>query len=911
MVLLSGVWIFYDYKMLNMESTHLREKHMAEYENLLQNEVNRIVGDINYEKSLTEQRLKKYLKERTNEAYAIARNLIIQNRETLDKINLQKLVKDSLRNIRFQNDRGYYFAFNTRGMIELLPTHPEAEGQALSSSQHNLGQFVFEDALKLIGTAGEGFYSYSWSKPNTPGNQHPKLAYLKYVPELEWIIGTGEYLDDFTYDLQQEICARIEQVRFGKEKNEYIFVATWDGISQSFPAKGKNMLETKDANGKYVVKELMKKAKAGGGFVQYVMPTINNIHSAPKLSYAAPIPEWEWYVGAGVYIDEIDTIIAQNQQAFRDKVLEHIKTMALVLFCLLFINFFTTAFISRSIWKQIELFSQFFRRASTESISMDSEHLVYSEFREISHLANAMLVQKNGFLQKISLSRDEWINTFDAIGDCVFLFDADGNIVRANAVALKLHEKPLDELVNRHFSSVCSPENPVHQTLSDQKPHSAEVNNKLLNKMFLASSFPIFTREGQLHRTILIARDITEEKRLKAQLAQSQKMEAIGLLASGVAHDLNNILSGVVSYPDLIIPQLPKNSPLKKQILAIQKSGQQAAEIVADLLTLTRGITASKKVIDLNALILEHLESPESEKVQKVNPLLSLSTNLDTALLHCCCSPVHIKKSLLNLIMNAAEAIKDDGQITITTCNLEIEAAKAKELHINRGKYVVLKIADSGSGISAVDLERIFEPFYTKKVMGNSGSGLGLSIVWNSIKDHEGAVEVTSNSNGTEFAIYLPGTEDQIPKEDKNPDLLDLKGHGESILIVDDDALQRDIATNFTEILGYKAKAVESGEKALDYLADNRTDLIILDMILDNGMNGRETYERIIQMYPEQNALIVSGYSLDSEVKQVQAIGAGQYVKKPYTINQLGLAIRAVFTPKDLSGNQSQRKIFG
>ena len=134
-------------------------------------------------------------------------------------------------------------------------------------------------------------------------------------------------------------------------------------------------------------------------------------------------------------------------------------------------------------------------------------------------------------------------------------------------------------------------------------------------------------------------------------------------------------------------------------------------------------------------------------------------------------------------------------------------------------------------------------------------------------------------------------------------DLLELKGHGESILIVDDDALQRDIATNFMRTLGYKAKAVESGEKALEYLADNPTDLIILDMILDKGMNGRETYERIIQMYPEQNALIVSGYSMDSEVKQVQAIGAGQYVKKPYTIIQLGLAIRAVFTPKDLSGN--------
>jgi PAS domain S-box-containing protein len=520
-----------------------------------------------------------------------------------------------------------------------------------------------------------------------------------------------------------------------------------------------------------------------------------------------------WYIGAGVYIDEIDTLIAKNQQAFQDKVLEHVKIMALVLFCLLFIHFFTAAFFSRSIWKQIELFSQFFRRASTESISMDSEHLIYSEFREISNLANAMLEQKNGFLREISLSRDEWINTFDAIGDCVFIFDANGNIVRANAVALQIHGKSLDEMINTHCSTVCSLENPVHLTLIDQIPHSAEVTNKILNKIFLASSFPIFTQEGQLHRTILIAHDITEEKKLKVQLAQSQKMEAIGMLAGGVAHDLNNILSGVVSYPDIIIPQLPQDSPLRKQILAIQKSGQQAADIVADLLTLARGITANKQIIDLNALILEHLESPECKKIQDLNPLLTLSTNLDTALLRCCCSQVHIKKSLLNLIMNAAEAIKGNGQVTITTRNLEIETPKAKELHIKRGQYVVLQIADTGTGISAVDLERIFEPFYTKKVMGNSGSGLGLSIVWNSIKDHEGAIEVSSSSKGAEFTIYLPATEDQIPKEDQNPSLLDLKGHGESILIVDDDALQREIAASFIRTLGYKAEAVESGER--------------------------------------------------------------------------------------------------
>jgi PAS domain S-box-containing protein len=899
MILLSGFWIYYDYKMLNLESERLRTKHMVEYEHLLHTEVHRVITHINYEKSVTEQRLRQSLKERTNEAYSIATNLFKQNRGTLNDVTLRKLLKDSLRDIRFHNGRGYFFAFNKLGTIELLPTQPSLEGQNLSTGQHNQGQFIVQDALEAVRSAGEGFYSFPWSKPNKPGNSHPKLAYLRYIPELEWIIGAGEDLNDFTLNLQQKICEQVEQFRFGKENKEYIFIANWDGIGKTYPATGKNMLEVKDANGVYIVQELIKKAKEGGGFVQYVMPPLNRILSAPKLSYAAPIPEWQWYVGAGVYIDEIDTIIAQHQQLFRDKVLKHLLIMVLVLVALLMINYVTAYVISRNIWIQLDLFSKFFRRASTESISIDSGHLAYSEFREIGDLANVMLEQRNEFLEKISLSRDEWINTFNAIGDCVILFDSDGKVVRANEEALNLHGMTPDEIENQHCTDICSDNNPVKRTLVDQLPHGAEVNNRKLNTVFWASSFPIFTGDGEFYRMILIARDITEQRRLEEKLAQSKKMEAIGLLAGGVAHDLNNILSGVVSYPDIILAQMPEENLLKKQILAIQKSGQQAAEIVADLLTLARGIIANKKVIDLNVLIQEHLESPECDIIRKINPLLSLTTALDQTLLPCFCSPVHIKKSLMNLIINASESISGDGQINISTSNLHLELEKAKELHIETGKYLMLKIEDTGTGIPPAYIERIFEPFYTKKVLGNSGSGLGLSIVWNSITDHDGAIEVTSSKTGSKFTIFLPATEESIAVDDNLPSLNDLKAKGESVLIVDDDEQQRDIALQFINTLGYTGKAVASGEEALIYLADKQTDVIILDMILGSGMNGRKTYEKMIQLFPGQKALIVSGYSLDSEVKIAQQLGAGPYVKKPYTLKQMGFALKKVLATPD------------
>ncbi len=898
MVLLSGFWIFYDYKILQEESERLRTQYMRQYENLLHDEVSHVVEYIEYKKSLTEQRLKKTIKERTYEAYAIVTNLLKENAALLDEPTLHKLIKDSLRTIRFNNGRGYYFAFNMKGIEELFPTAPHFEGQDLRKMQNSQGQFVIQDMLEIAKSGKEGFYSYTWSKPDKPDRSYPKIAYIKFVPGLDWVIGTGEYLDDVTRDIQKEVLERIEQIRFGKDSKEYIFAGSWEGMSLTFPAKGKNMLEVKDLNGVYLVRELIAKAKTGGGFVRYVMPAIGGIHSAPKLSYAAPLPDWKWYVGAGVYIDEIDTLIAANKSLFKAKVFNHLKFMALALLCLLCINFLVAYFISQKIWKQIDLFSQFFHRASTESLTIDSSQLTYSEFHEIGSLANNMIQERNAFLQELRLSRDQWVNTFNAIGDIILLLDAEGSIIQANKAALTMFNLEETALVGTHFSEFCCDDNPIYRSLEDLQPHSAEIESIRFNKVFFASSFPICTEEGQLHRIIHIAHDITERRKLEEQLARSQKMEAIGLLAGGVAHDLNNILSGIVSYPDIIIPRLPEGSQVRIQVEAMRKSGLQAAEIVADLLTLARGVAASKKVVDLNGLILDHLESPESEKLKAQYPLVTILTHFDTDLLHCYCSPVHIKKSLMNLIVNAVEAIDDKGEIHISTANSFFTPAEAKQLELADEKYALLKVADTGPGIPPEDLERIFEPFYTKKEMGKSGTGLGLAVVWNTVQDHNGAIAVESDSDGTIFTMSLPTTEEKMHMDDEEQDVVQLKGHGETILIVDDEEQQRDIAMHFSTTLGYEPTAVESGENALAYLEKKDVDLVILDMLLGAGITGRQTYEKIIRIHPNQKALIVSGYSTDSEVDKTQQLGAGGFIKKPYTLPQLGRAIQGVLKGK-------------
>ena len=395
-------------------------------------------------------------------------------------------------------------------------------------------------------------------------------------------------------------------------------------------------------------------------------------------------------------------------------------------------------------------------------------------------------------------------------------------------------------------------------------------------------------------------RDITgrkkaedERARLQSKLQQAQKMKAIGTLAGGVAHDLNNILSGIVSYPELILMDLPEDSPLKGSIKTIQESGKKAAAIVEDLLTLARRGVSINEVVNLNDIISEYLLSPEFEKLKTFHPSVKIETCLDVSLLNISGSPVHLSKTVMNLVSNAAEAMVEGGILNLKTENRYLDQPIKGYDDVNEGDYVVLTVSDSGIGIAAEEIHRIFEPFYTKKVMGRSGTGLGMAVVWGTVKDHKGYIHIDSElEKGTTLKIYFPITRKE---KTENPDeikLSDYMGNGESILVVDDVREQREIASKILSQLGYSVNLASSGEEAVKIIQKEPADLILLDMIMPPGIDGFETYERIVTKHSNQKAIIVSGFSETSRVKKAQRLGAGTYVKKPYTIEKIGSAVK-------------------
>jgi len=429
--------------------------------------------------------------------------------------------------------------------------------------------------------------------------------------------------------------------------------------------------------------------------------------------------------------------------------------------------------------------------------------------------------------------------------------------------------------------------------LETEKKKVTEVNEDLEQRVRERTIQLAKTNEELKQEMIERKRSEKERRYLEAQLAKSQKMEAIGTLAGGVAHDLNNILSGLVSYPELLLMDLPEESPLRQPIITIQESGQKAAAIVQDLLTLARRGVSIREVMNLNQMIDDYLNSPENQKIMEYHPKVSVETNLQPDLLNILGSPVHLSKTIMNLISNSAEAMPNGGKIIITTENRYIDKLIKGYDAVDEGDYATLTVEDTGIGISPEDLERIFEPFYTKKAMGKSGTGLGMAVVWGTVKDHSGYVDVQSEpGEGSTVTLYFPITRDKLPIEIQSVSAEKYKGNGESILIVDDIKEQREIASGMLEKLGYNVNSVPSGEDALVYMQENGADLLVLDMIMNPGMDGLETYQKILQFHPEQKAVIASGFSESDKVKKAQSIGAGTYVKKPYSFEKIGLAVK-------------------
>ncbi len=617
--------------------------------------------------------------------------------------------------------------------------------------------------------------------------------------------------------------------------------------------------------------------------------------------------------------DKADLLMAANQQRY----LYSIRVVLIASFFLTMLALTMALMISRAITGPIGHLVTISQRVAKGDLSARAHIDSADEIGFLARNFNTMTGQLQeliGHLEKRVAERTRelveeknFVTTILETADAlVVVVDRKGRIVRFNKAAERItgysfKEVRLDCFWDRFLSAK---EIEAVQTLFRQlkdgrfpiRNESHWISRSGEQRLIDWSNSCILGQEGQMEYAIGIGTDITEhrqaeleKKGLRERAARSRKMEALGLLAGGVAHDLNNILSGIVNYPEMLLMEPDLDPSIRQELEAIKDSGARAAAVVSDLLDIARGAVTVKEPVNLNTIIREFWASPEFVKIKNTHPFTTFDLSIEENLFDISASKLHIKKALLNLVNNAAESIPEyheSGRVGVSAQNTFLDRPFKGYDQINEGEYIRLSVTDDGSGIDAKDIERIFEPFYTKKVMGRSGTGLGLAVVWNVCQDHYGYIDVKSDCDGSCFDLYFPVTRDALKQAALSLPMEKYQGRGEHILVIDDVEIQRDLACKMLLRLGYRPTAVASGEQALKYLEQKRVSLIVLDMILEPGISGLDTYRRILEIFPGQKAVIVSGYSENSDVHQVQHLGAGPFIKKPYTLETLGVAIK-------------------
>lgn len=398
--------------------------------------------------------------------------------------------------------------------------------------------------------------------------------------------------------------------------------------------------------------------------------------------------------------------------------------------------------------------------------------------------------------------------------------------------------------------------------------------------------------KGNIIALFGVARDVSPRIALEKQLNQAQKVQALGELAASIAHELSNVLSPLVGYPDIILAKLPEDTPVRSAMETLRDSADRASVITQDLLTFSKRSIYRDEVLNLNEFIKEYLRSQKCEAFKSEYPDIRISIDLGSDLKDIKGSATHLQNAFDNLLNNAAEATVGAGEISIKTENCMIETPINGVMTIPEGEFVVVTLSDKGTGISSVDMERIFEPFYTKKPLERKGTGLGLFIVQGIIQDHKGFIDaVSTEKQGTSFSLYFPVTSQKRGEQKEEPPAVTALGSG-NILVVDNEVSQREMMKAMLGSLGYECSTLASGEEGLEFIAESKVDLLILDVLMDSGISGIETFKRIRENYPDQKVIILSGFKSKETLEEISKIGPCRFMSKPCTLDQLGSAIK-------------------
>ena len=1042
--LLLFIWAINEYYGFSSESKLLREEYQNSQKAMLRSEVNNVVDYVEYMKAQTQKRLESELQGRVCEAIDIATNIYQENVTSKSPGEIQKMVKDALRPIRFLNGRGYYFAFSMDGIETLFADRPEMEGVDMLPLQNAKGEYVVKDMIEIVKKHQEGFYEYTWTKPSHEGTDFHKIAFVKYFKPFDWAIGTGEYVDAFTNQIKDRVLERIVRLRFRAEG--YFFGSLKGGYPLFTDGKitigSDRIWDMTDPDGVKIIQAQQNAAKnPEGGFVQYRWHKIGSSKPAPKIAFVREIPEWGWTIGAGVYLDTIEKTIAKNEYTRKMEFVKKIIISICVFIGLIVLIWVWAKQVAGKTRKSIMVFESSFKKATTESITIPADDMQFLEFSQIAESANRMIDAQRQSEKSLRESEETYRNLLNNLNSGVVVHASDTSIIIANPTACTLLGLSEDQMLGKEavdpqwtfiredgrdmpvadypVNQVLSTNNPLeNMVVGVKRPHPDDVVWLLVN------GFAVSTDAGQVEQVVINFVDITERKQialdleeseerfkalhnasfggiaihdkglilecnrglseitgyeyheligmngldlisadtrdkvirnidtgyeksyevtgvrkngtlypirleargipykgksarvvefrditesksaekekvdLEGQLRQAQKMEAVGRLAGGVAHDFNNMLSVIIGNASLALEEVDPTQPLYAALEEIRKAGDRSADLTRQLLAFARKQTVAPKVLDLNNIV-----SGMTSMLQRlIGEDIDLKWLPGEKLAPVKVDPGQIDQILANLCVNARDAIADVGNVTIETGNAVLDEAYCKD-HAGflPGAYVLLAVSDNGCGMDAETADSVFEPFFTTKELGK-GTGLGLATVYGIVKQNNGFINVYSEpGRGTTFKIFLPQhmTRRAAHLPEKEAGQQAERGH-ETILLVEDEPSILRMAKMMLERIGYTVVAAGTPGEAIRLAGEyaGQIQLLITDVVMPE-MNGRDLATRILSLYPDLKRLFMSGYTADVIAHHGVLDEGVNFLQKPFSMENLSAKVREALADAD------------
>ncbi len=786
-IILGSFQVNKSFHQFEQQAQSIRRNFIENQKAMVKREVERVVEQIEIARIRTTAQVKQEIMKRVEDTCALAEKIY---NETGNDNKTKEIIKASLRQIRFNHEYGYCFIIDEQGNVIFADKR-----QGISPiGRHNLQiHKAIGDIINSGKLRSEEGYNHLY--PKTENGVQPEEVvtyYSKKFTPYNWIIGCAYYPAEVDRDLQQKLLGDIGKIRFGAQGNGYIFVVSYDGDTLMLAPKpqliGKNYWDLTDPNGVKVVQEERRAAaKPHGDFIYYVWDKPSEQPASgkkvfnkpsPKVSFVMGIDDWRWMVGSGVYLDDCEKEIATLHQNLRRHQQSIIVNIAGTTLAIILIFIALLALVGRYLEKDYLIFFNFFKRAAVSSTMINQDELRFKEFYELSGYANQMLQDRSEAQRQLLTEHERLTVTLQSIGDAVIATDAEGRIVLLNPIAEKLTGWPQKEArqqpVNKIFKIIDKNTrkprpDPIKEVLRRQETVTLNSQTILLDRNdneydIEDSAAPIRDTKQIIIGVVLVFRDVTAKLATEHELLRRRQLESLGTLAGGIAHDFNNLMTGIFGNITLARTQLEPENPAGDFLLAAENSIERAKALTGQLLTFAKGGAPTTEILTINEIIRE----TANFSLRGSNSKLEIDIAADLWAVDV--DKNQLSQVISNLVINAEQAMKSGGTIYIQALNIDNQNPENTAIPIKNRKVVKISIRDEGCGIPEENIDKILEPYFTTRELGN---GLGLATCNSIIERHQGHLTFTSIINqGTTFNIYLPAAAEDSPAENNSTENL-------------------------------------------------------------------------------------------------------------------------------------------